>query len=80
MKYNIFTPAKPSPIALDWVICLEPHNPSGSIRVVAKTPEGKRILDGNLVKFKSDGTVYRYHTVNPGLGFSLDRDGRINLE
>ena len=81
MIYNIYTAPKPKPKPIElieWQLKLIPHTASGSIRVVAVDMDGERIPDGNLIKFKRDGTAYRYHTVNPALGLSLNAAGRIN--
>ena len=49
----------------------------GSLRLVAANKEGARIKHGNLLKFKKDGTIYAYHTINPILGLKTDRNGRL---
>lgn len=54
-------------------------NDPDAIILKAVTPTGGAIKDGNLIKFKSDGTIYLYKTVNPGLGLPLDRMGRVTL-
>lgn len=84
MRFSIYAAPKevakpkPEPIRLiDWQLKLVPHTASGAMRVIAVTPSGERIPHGNLLKFKKDGTVYRYHTVNPALGLSLTSEGRI---
>jgi hypothetical protein len=78
--FNVWNPYAPpeKPKPIEFALKLKPHTASGSMRLVAVEKEtGARIPDGNLLKFKPDGTVYFYHTINPRLGLKLDRFGRL---
>ena len=58
-----------------WYAILRPHK--NSIRLVAVNEDGEQIPDGNLLKIKPDGSVYRYHTVNPILGLPTSGQGQV---
>ena len=51
-----------------------------SICLIAVDANGRAYSDGYILKFKSDGTVYRYKDLNRTLGLTLDDIGRLQLD
>ena len=53
----------------------------GSRRLVAvNVARNARVKDGNLLKFKVDGTLYSYHTINKVLGARTNQDGMLLVD
>lgn len=69
----------PSAATSGYFLALKAHTASGSVRLVIVDAKGKQVKDGNVLKFKPDGTFYRYHTINKGCGVPRDNEGRIPL-
>ncbi len=53
---------------------------STNITVVVMGRQGNKMVQGNLISFLPDGTIYRHKKISPDFGFSLDRKGRIKME
>jgi hypothetical protein len=74
MKFKIFK----EKITSDEVFLkLRYNDESQSIKLVAVDAKGQQHSAGNLLKIKSDGTVYFYLGVSKTLGFQLERHGQI---
>lgn len=52
----------------------------GNFIVTVVDKRGNRLSQGDLIWFNKDGTIHRETSVNPDLGFQLDKDGRIKLD
>ena len=67
----------PGPTKIDFKLALA-YAPDGQVRLVAVDPtSGKRIENGNIVKFLDNGTMYWYKTIEPRLGLPLNLDGSL---
>lgn len=49
------------------------------VRVHCVDADGKHICGSNLIKFMSDGTVWRTSNVSTTLGFELDDEGKLKI-
>ncbi len=48
-----------------------------SVKVIAVDALGEPLPEGNLLKIRSGGTLYRFGAIDKSLGLSLDSRGRI---
>ena len=52
----------------------------GGVELVACTSHGEIIPGGIILRLPHDGPIERMYKVNPELGFTLDKYGRVRLK
>ena len=78
MKFKIWQEQGKEPADEPVMLRLVPT--SGGMQVQVVDEYGERVIAGSLVTFWDDGTLTISSSVNPELGFKLDKAGRIKLE
>ena len=76
MKYTLYEESGKGdkPISVQLVLA---HN--GNIRLVAVNDSGDMLPQGALLDLDKNGKIRRHATVNTGLGFALNDDGKIKI-
>lgn len=74
MKFEIYTPDMPEP---DQLVRLALREEDSGFSVVAVDKDGEIVDAGYLIYFNDNGTITRESSVNPDLGFKLDKEGCI---
>ncbi len=77
MHLSIFPNATPDP---EKAVTLLLRKESGSIWLIAVDERGVMVRGGNILRIKSDGSIYRCRGVDPDIGFDLDVQGRLNID
>ena len=57
-------------------LCLRKRSNSGIIELIAVDENGDRIMRGNLLEISTEGVAFSA-SVNPELGFTLDKGGHL---
>ncbi len=77
MKLEIYDGATPEP---ETVVTLRLQKESGSIWLIAVDERGVMVRGGNILRIKSDGSIYRVRGIDPDIGFDLDAEGRVKID
>lgn len=78
MKLEVFTPKETREIEEPVYLALEQCGPNVIVKAV--TADGCDVLGGNLLIFRSDGTIGRCASVLPRLGFKLGQHSAIEID
>ena len=78
MRFEIWQGPEKKPQKRSVMLRLVPT--SGGMQVQVVDEYGERVIAGSLVTFWDDGTLTISSSVNPELGFKLDKAGRIISE
>ncbi len=77
MHLSIYPDATPEP---EKAATLRLQKESGSIWLIAVDERGVMVGGGNILRIKSDGSIYRCRGVDPDIGFDLDVQGRVKID
>ena len=77
MKLKIFEPAE-NPQQEPILKLLQEDN--GDVAVIVVDKNGRRVGNGHLVTFRTNGTVYMHRDINGSFGFQLDSQSRLIQE